>query len=457
MARPNIRTTSLPKFQPTFNPRGALASAAVMNNLLIPRISDNVRFFTDLDSSFQKYYVIPTWTASGDFYVKQNFTKMASSALSLMGNSGDTSNYIHWVNATSLAINIDNVVNSFTTTDLEDGKYHEIEVVRTSGSIEVFIDEASIGTGVSSATGDFIVDFLGANNTPGNYWTGISANVDLNGEHFYPIDEDWTENLVLHDTKTVLGSELWAQGDYVSTGSEGTFIYVATESTGISIGQNLLYEFTVTGLTAGQARLWVGNTLVEAVTANGVYTGVAEVLSSADTRIQIGNSQTNSGATFAVSIKEAAGYGTAVNITDADAKEYVFEEVRWTGLDQLVINPDFDSDATWSKGTGWSISGGNAIHTAPSTSNIGQMQGANLDEGDTVKCIYDSVSLSGGFYRALYGGLTGNLNTSNVIGLNTEFATWGSQVGNNFNIQAFTNAEAVISSIRLFKTLEIAT
>lgn len=147
---------------------------------------------------------------------------------------------------------------------------------------------------------------------------------------------------------------------------------------------------------------------------------------------------------------------TAVNFTSAQSETFTNESVRWTSNTQLAVNPDFDTDTIWSKGVGWSISGGNAIHTAPTTSNIGQPQGANLIEGDTVKCIYDLVSLSGNNCRVLYGGLIGDLNTANVIGLNTELATWGSQVGNNLNIQAFTTAEAVISSLKLFRTLEEA-
>ena len=151
------------------------------------------RNFTTLASAGSKHYTIPTKTLSGDFSVKCNFTKGASDTMAIGGSSGNSNHFIAWVTtATALQIKIDGTTNAFVTADLNDGKYHEMEIVRTSGDVEVFIDGASIGTGSNNVTGDFVLGLIGGNNSPTNLWDGVIANVNINNsERFYKIDETW--------------------------------------------------------------------------------------------------------------------------------------------------------------------------------------------------------------------------------------------------------------------------
>jgi len=68
----------------------------------------------------------------------------------------------------------------------------------------------------------------------------------------------------------------------------------------------------------------------------------------------------------------------------------------------VVINGDFATDTDWSKGTGWSISGNQAVHVAGSTGNIAQ---SALSPNKTFKITYtiSGAGVSNGVF--MYAGL----------------------------------------------------
>ena len=62
---------------------------------------------------------------------------------------------------------------------------------------------------------------------------------------------------------------------------------------------------------------------------------------------------------------------------------------------ELVTNGTFDTDSDWTKGTGWSISGGQATHVAGTASNFSQA--VSYGSAGTVYALsVDVVSISGG-------------------------------------------------------------
>jgi len=103
--------------------------------------------------------------------------------------------------------------------------------------------------------------------------------------------------------------------------------------------------------------------------------------------------------------------------------------------DELVTNGGFDTDTDWTKGTGWSISGGQATHVAGTGSNISQS--VSYGSAGTVYALsVDVVSISGGSgsIQARSGGTTTSKTISSLAsgttvtliyvhdGLNTDVA-----------------------------------
>jgi hypothetical protein len=105
--------------------------------------------------------------------------------------------------------------------------------------------------------------------------------------------------------------------------------------------------------------------------------------------------------------------------------------------DNIVTNGTFDTDSDWTKGTGWSISGGQATHVAGTGSNL-QQSVAYGSSGTIYALSVDVVSISGGSgsIQARSGGATtaktidGNTSGTTVTliyvhdGLNTDVAIY---------------------------------
>ena len=67
---------------------------------------------------------------------------------------------------------------------------------------------------------------------------------------------------------------------------------------------------------------------------------------------------------------------TGTNLSSSDSEIFYKSGIDWLGV-ELVTNGDFDSDTGWTKGTGWTISGGQALYDGTGgTSSIGQAVGA---------------------------------------------------------------------------------
>jgi hypothetical protein len=74
--------------------------------------------------------------------------------------------------------------------------------------------------------------------------------------------------------------------------------------------------------------------------------------------------------------------------------------------DELVVNGTFDTDSDWTKGTGWTISGGKANCDGSQTSTSPLYQNAGLTIGAAYKVIVTISNYSAGNIRILMGGST---------------------------------------------------
>lgn len=118
-------------------------------------------------------------------------------------------------------------------------------------------------------------------------------------------------------------------------------------------------------------------------------------------------------------LRNAAGTGqegtAEFNITSADAELFTLIDGDWLGA-ELVVNGGFDTDTDWTKGTGWSISSGVAIHTAGTGANNQSMANVPnpLTAGRTYSWSYACTSFTSGSVHMHSGGsvFTGSTATS---------------------------------------------
>ena len=82
----------------------------------------------------------------------------------------------------------------------------------------------------------------------------------------------------------------------------------------------------------------------------------------------------------------------------------------------VVTNGTFASDANWTKGAGWTISGGVAVGS--NTSNA-LTQTLSVTVGKFYLVTYTVVTITGGSIRPNFGGIT-NLTSRNAVGTYTE-------------------------------------
>ena len=108
----------------------------------------------------------------------------------------------------------------------------------------------------------------------------------------------------------------------------------------------------------------------------------------------------------------------------------------------LVVNGGFDQDSDWTKGTGWSISGGKAILDGTQTSFSNLQQNNLTEEGKTYKVTVDVVSMSGTIE------LKGNTVYKRIdelgVGTHTFYITADRTY---FRFLAFSGATATINSV----------
>ena len=121
-----------------------------------------------------------------------------------------------------------------------------------------------------------------------------------------------------------------------------------------------------------------------------------------------------------------------------------------------VINGGFDSDSDWSKGTGWSISGGLASCDGTQTGNTGLSQllsSDRLEEGETYKVTYTiSNYVAGNVNPHIRGTSTGNVNGN---GTKVVYGIAGNSSSYDINFFADSNFNASIDNVLGLKSPKI--
>ena len=189
----------------------------------------------------------------------------------------------------------------------------------------------------------------------------------------------------------------WSMGDGKAV-VNGTNTFLEQEST---IEQSTLYRvsFTLLDYVSGNCRIALGGyTIGDIYNADGTYT--ADVISNAssNTRIYFYGQNASNFSIDNISIKKIT--------TDTDLPRINYEGFTYAESlgDNLVVNGTFDTDTNWNKGTGWSISGGNAScdGTQTNVTNISSNTGETTLAGKTYKVTY-TVTRTNGTIRVNLG------------------------------------------------------
>ena len=287
-----------------------------------PIFGSESRNFTTLDAAGSKHYTFPTVTLTGD-YKKSYLIYFTGSSMTF---SGSTLNGNNRVNVTTNGViqwrpenGTTQVVTPIQAIPENVFSLVVVERIGSNGTITVNGVEEFNG---AVPTGSCITSTIGSR-SGSSFSTGIIADVQIfdagDRIRFYKIDETWdgpstvlvdsgadgsngtAVNITPPDSETFtkagddwLGVELWTFGDAVSNGAEGTFANIIG---GAPLTSGFIYQWaaTVSGITAGQIRLFVGNTAVIAATSDGDSSGIQEA-GSTDLIVRVGNSQCNSGA-----------------------------------------------------------------------------------------------------------------------------------------------------------------
>jgi len=119
-------------------------------------------------------------------------------------------------------------------------------------------------------------------------------------------------------------------------------------------------------------------------------------------------------------------------------------------FDSLVTNGTFDADTDWTKGTGWTISGGVASSdgSQTATSDLSQILGISVSVGQRFAVTYTVSAYSAGTVRSVFGNDSGSTVTAN--GTYTDYYTV-TTTSNNFKIRASLDFIGSIDNVSVFE------
>jgi hypothetical protein len=248
--------------------------------------------------------------------------------------------------------------------------------------------------------------------TPTAYSEGflhsVKPNVVLGNELVvngtFDTDSDWTKGTGW----TISGGKANCDGSQTSTSP----LY---QNAGLTIGAAYKVIVTISNYSAGNIRILMGgSTFGEWVNSNGEKTFI--LVQSFDQRIYVQADANFVGSIDNVSVKEKLdadftftrnssatrvgedGYIQDVQIIGGElVQNGDFEEIG----SELVTNGSFDTDSDWSKGTGWTISGGVASHSGGTASYLSQ---AVLEASKTYRVLIKVVSADASNFVQIYMG-----------------------------------------------------
>lgn len=142
----------------------------------------------------------------------------------------------------------------------------------------------------------------------------------------------------------------------------------------------------------------------------------------------------------------------AINLREelADLRNQGTYQEQQFWFDGLVTNGTFDADANWTKGTGWTISGGTANASAATTGSL--TQAISLTSGRAYSVTYTVSGISAGQFIARFtGGTTVSGTGRTANGTYTELLT--AAPGNTtLDILQSTDCNGSIDNVSVFET-----
>ena len=155
--------------------------------------------------------------------------------------------------------------------------------------------------------------------------------------------------------------------------------------------------------------------------------------------------------TFTNVIGAIRSLGEAAQVITTNLKMWLGFETSETLGTEEVVNGDFATDSNWTKGTGWTISNGNATLVSRSGSSSLASTNMSLTAGKTYKVTVNVIATSSGF--RLYDTL-GVVSYGLSIGENVFYRTLSS---NTYGVTplGLSGASGIISNVSVKELTQI--
>lgn len=416
---------------------------AVLGSRSIP--SAVQRFFTDFIAASSAHISIPTVTATGDYQITAD-VYFSGSVARIWGRSQnfnsrlfiDTNGSVQWGAEDTTNNSLSAAANSVPT-----NRWSTITVSRSGSAGSITINGTVVATG-TVGTGTASINVLGRNGT--SYSTAIYANVDFvmgftqvgnpTGNPTYQLRESFVGSVVVANANASLGAELWDGSTLSWASSDSAFAIRGEGVATLNSTRQYLIRYDVS-ISSGSVRYSTSSHSESFVTSSGTYEALLPI---GETNPRFRSGSSGAEATISnISIREAPGYGTAENITMANANEYTQVSDGWVGDELWVapftVPPQITDN---SNGTYSANAPGSTVNVVPTTTSP--------IAGSTYRTQLNVTERSAGLVTVRLGNVNGV--GRGAAGLYDEDIT--ASASNSFNLQFTGNAIATagINSIK---------
>ena len=327
------------------------------------------RYFTELQSSLSQHYTMPTVALGAGDTISINFLSTTTSQQYMIDGLGASR---PWCRLNSGLIGWNGSVFGATAT-LDGVTISNTDITPSLGVLHTII--------LTLAT-DAQLDLIGKASFGAGLWNGILANLKITDgttlTHDLPFDEDFATTSIAVNKAVPLGAELVVNGDF-SNGLTGW-----TSSNALVVDG--VVTFTASGFIfqdmAGAVDTQVLTTFDD---VGGSTPQIDEGLSTNS----LGRFQFNGGIGDTIdniSVKQADGYATAVNITDSELFTQVGAD--WLGV-ELWVDPPPNIGSQW-------VDNGSKSYTYIGDGTFNQLQNNDIVVvGSTYVVSFDVASVNG--------------------------------------------------------------
>jgi hypothetical protein len=320
------------------------------------------RYFTEFTAAGSQYIQLQSVIAFGATGSVSFIVSPSASDFYLLGDSNSTDQKYRLAIASGKVYGFGFAASGTTlssTTWLTDGKLHSVILNRDGVNTTLLVDGSSVASVVSVPDVSFdriFGNYGGPTSIPTFNGYGLNITCSVAGTEILdmPLDEDWTENLKARNRAApiTISSNItpdtvtspWVDngdGSYTIDGSQAGNANLYYNSY-LTLTNTYLAVITVSGSTAGGVRPYSSEINAETVTSgNGTFEFTFTPTSNDDINIQA-NSDFDGTVTYEIiDVTNAPAYGTAVNITSADAEPFDYDEIaspnEWQNADESVV------------------------------------------------------------------------------------------------------------------------